>query len=256
MAAVFPCFRNPLTAASRVPLRPFLAFHDDLLRRLFDGNVTHYVELGEQSAQWAFQEGPYQALIAKRDVAQFVQALPALWRAYFPEAKSRCEARLVDGDVEYEVFDLPDYHPYFEYLIAGYHKAALNLMYINPVGALRVRGGSGRGYKYVFRAGVADDWSEASPSSRAPRSARAALSSREVEVLRLITRGKTDKEIATILSISSRTVQTHARHIYDKIGVWNRAGAATWLAEQNGAPAWQAQDNQVRPLTELRTRLC
>jgi DNA-binding CsgD family transcriptional regulator len=235
VASRFACFRDPLTAASRVPLGPFLAFHDDMLRRLFDDNVTRYVELGEQSALWAFQEGPYQALIANRDIAQFVEAVPSLWRAYFPETTSRCEAKLVDGDVEYEVFDLPDWHPYFEYLIAGYHKAALNLMYINPVGALRVHGGSRRGYKYVFRAGATDDWTEGSSARRLAREARAALSSRELDVLRLITNGKTNKEIAAILAISARTVQTHTRHIYDKIGVWNRASAATWLAEQHGA---------------------
>jgi DNA-binding CsgD family transcriptional regulator len=236
MAASHPCFRAPLTAGSRLPLHPFLAFHDDMLRRLFDSDVTRYAELGEQSARWAFEEGPYKALIAERNVARFVEAIPALWHAYFAGTTSRCEARLVDDAVELEVFDLPDWHPYFEYLVTGYHQGALNLLYINPVEAVRVHGGSRRGYKYVFRAGVGDA-GQASSAHRAPRRparrpARDVLSPRELEVLRFIAAGKTNKEIGTILAISDRTVQVHASHIYDKIGVLNRTGAGRWLAER------------------------
>ncbi|MBA2670194.1 MAG: response regulator transcription factor [Gemmatimonadetes bacterium] len=54
------------------------------------------------------------------------------------------------------------------------------------------------------------------------------LSTRETEVLKLIAEGMTDNEIATALFISRRTVATHARHIYDKIGVASRAAAAAW----------------------------
>lgn len=61
------------------------------------------------------------------------------------------------------------------------------------------------------------------------------LTGRELEVSRLLARGKTNKEIGALLGISSRTVQTHVANIFDKLGVRNRAGAATWLAEHHVA---------------------
>jgi DNA-binding NarL/FixJ family response regulator len=59
------------------------------------------------------------------------------------------------------------------------------------------------------------------------------LSDREVEVLRLVARGKTDKEIGRVLVISDVTVHHHVRHIYDKIGVGSRAGAAMFAMEHD-----------------------
>jgi DNA-binding CsgD family transcriptional regulator len=45
------------------------------------------------------------------------------------------------------------------------------------------------------------------------------LSERELEVLRHVARGKTNKEIASTLGLSARTVQHHTIHIYEKLGV-------------------------------------
>ena len=56
------------------------------------------------------------------------------------------------------------------------------------------------------------------------------LSQREVEVLRLIAAGKTDREIADELVISSRTVNNHVRSILNKTAVANRTEAATYAA--------------------------
>ena len=52
------------------------------------------------------------------------------------------------------------------------------------------------------------------------------LNPREREVLALVAHGKTNIEIAAALSISPRTVQKHLEHVYDKLGVRRRAGAA------------------------------
>jgi DNA-binding NarL/FixJ family response regulator len=54
------------------------------------------------------------------------------------------------------------------------------------------------------------------------------LSHREVEVLRLVAVGKTNREIADELFISLNTVMRHVSHIYDKAGVSNRAQAAVY----------------------------
>jgi len=54
------------------------------------------------------------------------------------------------------------------------------------------------------------------------------LSRRELEVLRLVAGGRTSGEIATELFITTRTAEHHIQHIYDKIGVSNRASATRW----------------------------
>jgi DNA-binding NarL/FixJ family response regulator len=51
------------------------------------------------------------------------------------------------------------------------------------------------------------------------------LTQREVEVLRLVARGFSNKEIADHLVISRKTAGNHVEHIYTKIGVSNRARA-------------------------------
>lgn len=59
------------------------------------------------------------------------------------------------------------------------------------------------------------------------------LTAREVEVLRLIGAGATNKEIATHLVVSVATAERHVANIYNKIGVRNRA-EATAFALQHG----------------------
>jgi HD-GYP domain-containing protein (c-di-GMP phosphodiesterase class II) len=63
------------------------------------------------------------------------------------------------------------------------------------------------------------------------RAANIALSEREIEVLRLVARQMTTKEIARALDISPKTVERHITHIYDKIGVTTRAGAALYATD-------------------------
>jgi HD-GYP domain-containing protein (c-di-GMP phosphodiesterase class II) len=57
------------------------------------------------------------------------------------------------------------------------------------------------------------------------------LTDREVEVLRLLARGRGYKEIASELGISPRTAQHHVIHIYQKIERNSRAGAALFAVE-------------------------
>lgn len=62
-------------------------------------------------------------------------------------------------------------------------------------------------------------------SSRMTDRLDSAISSREVEVLRLIARGKSNKEIATHLGIVEGTVKAHLTHIFTKLGAADRAEA-------------------------------
>jgi HD-GYP domain-containing protein (c-di-GMP phosphodiesterase class II) len=59
----------------------------------------------------------------------------------------------------------------------------------------------------------------------------AGLSDREVEVLRLLARGRSMKQMAGALFISPSTVHTHVAHIYEKAGVTTRAAAALFAME-------------------------
>jgi DNA-binding NarL/FixJ family response regulator len=57
-----------------------------------------------------------------------------------------------------------------------------------------------------------------------------ALTEREREVMTAISRGRSNRDIATELVISEKTVKNHIRAIYDKLGVGSRAEAmAVWL---------------------------
>jgi HD-GYP domain-containing protein (c-di-GMP phosphodiesterase class II) len=59
----------------------------------------------------------------------------------------------------------------------------------------------------------------------------AGLTSREVDILRLLARGMSNKQIAGALVISPKTTNTHVEHIYTKLGVTNRALASLFAAK-------------------------
>jgi DNA-binding CsgD family transcriptional regulator len=54
------------------------------------------------------------------------------------------------------------------------------------------------------------------------------LSPRQVEVLCLVAKGKTNQEIAELLFVSESTIATHLRNIFERTGAANRAEAASF----------------------------
>jgi DNA-binding CsgD family transcriptional regulator len=62
---------------------------------------------------------------------------------------------------------------------------------------------------------------------------RSGLSPRELEVLRLLASGETNRAIAAVLVLSERTVDRHVSNIYAKLGVSSRAAATARAYEQN-----------------------
>ena len=54
------------------------------------------------------------------------------------------------------------------------------------------------------------------------------LTARELEVLRLVAAGHTNREIAAALFVTQRTAATHVTHILAKLGVESRIEAAAW----------------------------
>jgi HD-GYP domain-containing protein (c-di-GMP phosphodiesterase class II) len=74
---------------------------------------------------------------------------------------------------------------------------------------------------------------EAAGLRRAVRRSRPAdLTERQVDVLRLVSRGLSNAEIAERLVLSRRTVEHHVQDIYAKIGASTRAGAAMFAMQQ------------------------
>jgi DNA-binding NarL/FixJ family response regulator len=61
---------------------------------------------------------------------------------------------------------------------------------------------------------------------------KAELTTRELEILRLVGAGKANKEIAADLSISERTTRTHMSNILGKLGLTSRTQAALWAVRE------------------------
>ena len=62
------------------------------------------------------------------------------------------------------------------------------------------------------------------------------LTAREIEVLRLLARGLSNREIAERLVISPKTVGNHVEHIYAKIGASTRATASLFALRHGLLP--------------------
>jgi DNA-binding NarL/FixJ family response regulator len=69
------------------------------------------------------------------------------------------------------------------------------------------------------------------PAQR-PTSRPGGLTPREIEVLCLVARGASNKEIAAALVISEKTARNHVERTYAKIGVSNRIGASMYALQQ------------------------
>jgi two-component system, NarL family, response regulator DegU len=81
--------------------------------------------------------------------------------------------------------------------------------------------------------------SAASPTSQLGMESIAStrLTPRELEVLKLLAAGLDNHSIAMRLFLSTRTVQNHVSHIYDKLGVSSRTEAALYAIRHRLAPA-------------------
>jgi DNA-binding CsgD family transcriptional regulator len=112
----------------------------------------------------------------------------------------------------------------FDSAVEIYRRIGAGDRWVEGVLADRARGEAER---HTGRRGVAGSSLPAYP---------AGLSEREVEVLRLIAAGKSNREIAGELVISSNTVANHVTSIFNKTGAANRAEAAAY-ATRHGLTA-------------------
>jgi HD-GYP domain-containing protein (c-di-GMP phosphodiesterase class II) len=71
------------------------------------------------------------------------------------------------------------------------------------------------------------------PMPQRPRELPSGLTGRELEILLVLARGKSNQEIADDLRISVKTVGNHVQHVYEKAGVRSRAAATLWAFEHD-----------------------
>jgi DNA-binding NarL/FixJ family response regulator len=83
-------------------------------------------------------------------------------------------------------------------------------------------------FSRITAAKLLGEFSRLAQQEAVPPSPGARLSPREKEVLELITRGKSNKEIASALDIAENTVKNHLKNILEKLHLENRVQAATY----------------------------
>jgi DNA-binding CsgD family transcriptional regulator len=236
LSGAHSCFRQLVTADTLLPLPAYLAFHDELVRRFWADDERSHFALGQQSARWALVDGPYKTFMDKPDLGRFVRSFPELWEMYFSDTHSRSEVAMHDDGVDFKAFELPKRHPYLEHFIVGYMKEVLELFCANPITATKLDGGHADYHWLIHKQPhgaprALDDAAYSGDEGSRPGAVQA-LSDRETEVLLLLARGKSNKEIGGTLGISAKTVQHHVSHSYRKIGINSRVGAAMWLARR------------------------
>ena len=78
------------------------------------------------------------------------------------------------------------------------------------------------------------------------------LSPREIELLPLVAKGKTNKEIGIFLNISLHTVSKHLEHIYTKLGVYSRTAVVVWflgiMHQETRNPTTETHDDDLQSL--------
>jgi DNA-binding NarL/FixJ family response regulator len=75
----------------------------------------------------------------------------------------------------------------------------------------------------------------------------AALTGREREVLGLITRGRSNREIARALGVAEKTVKTHVSSVLAKLGVQDRTQAALYAVAHGSELGWNPADDGYPP---------
>lgn len=90
-----------------------------------------------------------------------------------------------------------------------------------------------QGYMYVFPAMTRALFDDISPLERGERPTQVTLTNREIEILKLLARGHTNRQIAQIMNISPRTVEGYRSNLVSKLGVSSRVDFLNY-AESHG----------------------
>jgi DNA-binding CsgD family transcriptional regulator/HPt (histidine-containing phosphotransfer) domain-containing protein len=220
--------QSDIDAAAASIRRAFAEATDDLVRaRLLEPQVEIALAAGD--------------LVAARDAADRIAGLAEAFGAPLLRAmaaRSDGAVRLAAGDVDGALGVLRRAWDTWRELDAPYEAARVRIL----VGRACLELGDLDGAALEFEAardvferlGAIPDLArlERESGERIPERA-GGLSPREVEILRLVAAGNTNRAIAEGLSISERTVDRHVSNIFTKLDVSTRAAATAWAYEHD-----------------------
>ena len=142
---------------------------------------------------------------------------------------------LAEGDARAALAALREASAAWEQLDAPYEMARLRVRIgqaLRKLGDLDSADLEFEAARRVFRElGAAPDLTFLDAVTAAPAGRSDGLSVREVEVLRLLAEGKTNRAIAAHLGISERTIDRHVSNIFTKLGVSSRSAATAYAYE-------------------------
>jgi DNA-binding NarL/FixJ family response regulator len=148
-------------------------------------------------------------------------------------AHARGSLALAEGDARAAVVALRDAQRRWLELDAPYEVARARALVAKACGALGDEEAAAldldAAVETFRRLGAAPDLARLAPSSGGP----AGLSTRELEVLRLVAKGKSNREIASELVLSEHTVARHLQNIYRKLRLSSRAAATAYAFEHD-----------------------
>lgn len=166
--------------------------------------------------------------VASRTATALLEATASAARASFHLAEGKVEETLVQARRAWSLW---------ESLKSPYHAAKTRMI----IGLASERGGDTERAQTEFEAaqaaferlGARLDARAAAEHARGAKELPQGLSQRELEVLRLVSTGKTNREIAASMGISEHTVSRHLENMFRKLAVSSRA-EATAYAFQHG----------------------
>ena len=169
---------------------------------------------------------------AKAAAAELAMVAATLGSPLLTAAAHRAQGwvRLAENDARGALADLRRASDGFRELEAPYEVACTALL----IGTARAALGDVAGAALEFETARATyERLGARPDvCRVPGQTAAGLTAREIQVLRLVAQGATNRSIGTALGLSERTVDRHVSNIFAKLGVSSRA-AATAMAYQS-----------------------
>jgi DNA-binding NarL/FixJ family response regulator len=151
-------------------------------------------------------------------------------------AQARGAVRLAEGDAREALPVLRQAWTGWQEVDAAYDAACVRVLIgracreLGDVDAAEMEFDAAR---WIFQQlGARPDHTRVEGLSRALKPASAAgLSAREMQVLRLVARGRTNREIASALFISDRTVERHVSNIFNKLDLPSRSAATAYAYE-------------------------
>ncbi len=120
-----------------------------------------------------------------------------------------------------------------EALVAGAHGYLVHGRFDGAelAGAMRALARDDMSMMPIIAAGIL---AESLPGARSPKGTE--LTRREVEILRLVQRGRYNRDIARELGVEEKTVKNHINSIYSKLGLSSRAEAMATRVERSADP--------------------